>query len=50
MKLADATWDPGPGRLAHMLAEPITVPPSSVATDVRPGGGVIPAAGRRGSE
>ena len=38
MKLADATCDPGPGRLAYMFAVPITPPALSVATTVRAGG------------
>ena len=41
MKLADATCEPGPGRLAYMLAVPSTVPSESVATTVRPGGSII---------
>jgi hypothetical protein len=41
MKLAEATCDPGPPRLAYMLALPSTVPSGSVATTVRPGGPTI---------
>ena len=41
MKLAEATWDPGPGRLGYMFAVPTTAPPSSTATTVRPGGATI---------
>jgi hypothetical protein len=38
MKLAPATWEAGPMWLGPELAEPSTVPSSSTATTVRPGG------------
>lgn len=41
MKLADATCEPGPLRLAYILAEPTTVPSDRTATAVRPGADAI---------
>jgi hypothetical protein len=38
MKLPLATWSPGPGRFAYMLALPTIAPSSPIATVVRPGG------------
>ena len=41
MKLAEAMWEPRPGRFGYMFALPMTVPSSSTATTVRPGGPTI---------
>ena len=38
MKLALATWEPGPPWFRYAFAEPITAPWLSTATTVRPGG------------
>ena len=41
MKLALATCDPGPARLAYMFAVPTISSPALLATVVRPGGPTI---------
>ena len=49
MKLAEAMCEPLPAWLGFILALPRTVPSSSTATAVRPGGGSIQRARASGS-